>query len=191
MRPALLVVDLQRRFMETGSPDKLAGVGTLIARTNELIDFFHESRLPVVVIQTVHKADGSTWNLWMREHSPVHMIEGTWEVEQHRDVHMADTDVIIQKTRSSAFIRTQLESVLQGLSIDTVVIAGYSTNFCVGLTAIEAFERDFRVLLAGDAILGTNEERGNRMLNYLQNSFEIELIQSLHIKETISTEVAL
>jgi len=55
MRPALLVIDLQRWFLEIGPPEKLAAVESVIARTNELIDFFHERGLPIMHIQTVHK----------------------------------------------------------------------------------------------------------------------------------------
>ena len=54
MRPALLVIDLQRWFLEVGPPEKLTGVEDLIAGANTLIDFFHSERLPVVHVHTVH-----------------------------------------------------------------------------------------------------------------------------------------
>ena len=43
------------------------------------------------------------------------VTEGTWEADQHPEVHARATDVILTKTRSSAFIRTELED-LQPLS---------------------------------------------------------------------------
>jgi nicotinamidase-related amidase len=186
MRPALLVIDLQRWFLEVGSPEKLARVGALIANTNALIDFFRDRDLPVVRIQTVHKADGSTWNQWMKEHNAPRLIEGTWEVEEHPDVHRCDTDVVIRKTRHSAFIRTELEEVLRARAIDTVVLAGFSTDACVGLTTIEAYERDFKIMLAEDAILGTNQKEGSLMLDYLRNRFAIEPVPNARIMETVS-----
>lgn len=138
MVPALLVIDLQRWFLEVGPPEKLARVEKLISQVNALIDFFHERELPVVHIYTVHKADGSTWNQWMKEHNTPRLIEGTREAEEHPDVHRCETDVVIRKTRHSAFIRTELEDVLLARAIDTVVLAGFSTDACIGLTAIEA-----------------------------------------------------
>ena len=179
MRPALLVIDLQRWFLEVGSPEKLARVGALIANTNALIDFFRDRDLPVVRIQTVHKAGGSTWNQWMKEHNTPRLIEGTQEAEEHPDVHGSDTDVVIRKTRHSTFIRTELEDVLLARAIDTVVLAGFSTNACVGLTTIEAYERDFKILLAEDAILGTNQKEGSLMLDYLRNRFATSFRNSL------------
>ena len=191
MHPALLVIDLQRWFLEVGPPEKLAAAGDLIGNTNRLIDFFHERALPVVQIKTVHKADRSTWNQWMKEHDVARLIEGTQEAEPHPDVHTRETDIILCKTRHSAFIRTDLEQILRDRGVDTVVLAGYSTNLCVGLTAIEAWEHDFRILLAGDAILGTNPTEGQLMLDYLRNRFTIELDPNERIIEAISECVGL
>ena len=185
MRPALLVIDLQCWFLEVGPPEKLARVERLIAKSNELIDFFHEKKLPVVQVQTVHKADGSTWNQWMKEHNTGHLIEGTREADEHPDVHTCDTDVVIRKTRHSAFIRTELEETLRDRGVDRVVIAGFSTNACVGLTTIEAYERDFKTILAQDAILGTNQNEDSVMLDYLRNLLAIEPVPNATIMETM------
>ena len=191
MRPALLVIDLQRWYLERGHQEKLARVGTLIASTNDLIDFFHEKILPVVKVQNVHKEDGSTWNQFMRPHwtgEPIEgtVTEGTWEAERHPDAHSQDTDVVLTKTRSSAFIRTELEDLLREREVDTVVLAGYAINRCVGLTAIDAWERDFRVMLAGEAIIGTNVADGEVMWNYLSNTFGIEPLSNAEIKEHVT-----
>ena len=160
----------------------------LIAKTNELIDFFHEKRLPIVHVLTVHKADGSTRDLWMKRHDRSAMVEGTRDAEEHPEVHAFYTDVVITKTRHSAFIRTELESVLRKMHIDTVVLAGFSTNACVGLTAIEAYERDFDVIFAGDAILGCDRARGDAMLQVLKNEFAFEPQSNRAIMEEISAK---
>jgi len=190
MKAALLVIDLQRWFLEVGTPQKVAGVPRLIAKTNELIDFFHEKRLPIVHVLTVHKDDGSTRDLWMRRHDRSAMGEGTRDAEEHPKVHTFDTDVMITKTRHSAFIRTELESVLRKMHIDTLVLAGFSTNACVGLTAIEAYERDFDVIIAQDAILGCDQARGDLMLQVLKNEFAFEPQSNRAIMEEISAEAA-
>lgn len=189
MRPALLVIDLQRWFLEVGSPEKLACAETLIANTNALIDFFRDNDLMVIHILTVHKADRSTWNQWMKEHNTAHLIEGTWEAEEHPDIHRCEADLVVRKTRHSAFIRTELEDVLLAGEVDTVVLAGFSTNACVGLTTIDAYERDFKIMLAGDAILGTNQKEGSLMLDYLRNRFAIESVPNARIMETISGHI--
>jgi nicotinamidase-related amidase len=55
MKMALLVIDLQRWYLERGHLEKLSRVETLIAKTNALIDFFHKQRLPVVQVRLIHR----------------------------------------------------------------------------------------------------------------------------------------
>jgi nicotinamidase-related amidase len=193
MKTALLVIDLQRWYLERGHQEKLSRVGKLVTKTNELIDFFHKQSMPVVQVQIIHKADGSTWNQSMKPHwtgrpTEGSLTEGTWESELHPDVHTCDADVVLTKTRGSAFVRTELEDVLRERGIGTVVLAGYSTNRCVGLTAIDAWERDFRVMLAGEAILGTNSAEGDLMLDYLRRAFDIEVFSNAEIEECLSKQ---
>ena len=194
MMTALLVIDLQRWYLERGHQEKLARVGKLIDKTNELIDFFVKQSLPVVRIQIVHKADGSTWNQAMRPHWTGQLMEGTltegtWEAESHPELQRHPTDMIVTKTRASAFIRTDLEDLLRERRVDTVVLGGYAINRCVGLTAIDAWERDFRVMLAGEAILGTNVAEGDLMLDYLRRAFGIEPFSNADIKEDVTRQM--
>ena len=170
---ALVVIDLQRWFLEVGSKEKLDRVAKLIRHTNELIKHFEENNLPIIKVQTVHKADKSTWNLWALEHDVGRLIEGTKEAEYSPDVHVAKNEIIITKTRLSAFIRTNLENKLKDLKCHELVICGYSTDNCVGQTAIDAYEHDFKVMLAGDAILGTQMKYGKLMLESLERRFGI------------------
>jgi nicotinamidase-related amidase len=81
-----------------------------------------------------------------------------------------------------------LDNILRGLAVDTVVLTGFSTNRCVGLTAIEAWERDYSVILAGDAILGTNLADGELMLHYLRKAFQIEPVSNADVKTMVAGE---
>ena len=194
MTPALITIDLQRYYLEVGHEDKLARVGALIANTNDLMDCFHGHALPIVRIQLAHKADGSTWNQQMKPHWTGEALqgtltEGTWEAEPHPELDQHETDIVVTKTRGSAFLRTDLEDTLRALGVDTVVVAGFSTDRCVGLTAIDAWERDFKVILAGDAVLGTNPADGQLMLDYLEKAFAIEPVSNAEVKQVVDDEV--
>ena len=195
MTPALLTVDLQRYYLEVGHEDKLTRVHALIANTNDLIEWFHRYALPIIRIQVVHRTDGSTWNQQMKPHWTGDVLnatltEGTWEAEAHPDLVEHETDIVVIKTRSSAFVRTDLEDTLRALGVDTVVVAGFSTNRCVGLTALDAWERDFRVILAGDAILGINPLNGQLMLDYLKRVFAIEPVSNAEVKRRVEDGLA-
>lgn len=60
-------------------------------------------------------------------------------------------DAIISKTHFSAFARTGLAEQLHAQSVDTLVLAGLTTECCVASSAWDAFERDFHIFIASDA----------------------------------------
>lgn len=60
-------------------------------------------------------------------------------------------DVVVSKSHFSAFARTGLAEQLQAQGVDTLVLAGLTTECCVASSAWDAFERDFHVFIASDA----------------------------------------
>jgi ureidoacrylate peracid hydrolase len=58
---------------------------------------------------------------------------------------------VVTKTLFSAFTRTGLADYLRARSIDTVVLAGLTTECCVGSSAWAAFEEGFKVVVVADA----------------------------------------
>lgn len=63
----------------------------------------------------------------------------------------APGDRLIRKRRYSGFLGTDLEAQLRAGAIDTVVVCGMTTECCVSLTALDAFQRGFHVFVAADA----------------------------------------
>ena len=63
-------------------------------------------------------------------------------------------DLVVRgKKRYSSFHGTDLEFVLRSrLVADTLVLAGINTTTCVLCAAFEAANRDFRVIVAADAV---------------------------------------
>ncbi len=62
-----------------------------------------------------------------------------------------DGDLVIEKDRFNAFIRTNLEKELRDRFINLLVIAGLTTPVCVEGTVKGANERDFKVIVLEDA----------------------------------------
>jgi ureidoacrylate peracid hydrolase len=66
-------------------------------------------------------------------------------------------DVVIDKCRYDAFLGTNLELILDGLGIESVVCVGVATEVCVETTARSAFMRNFNVVVVSDAT-GTTDD---------------------------------
>src|SRR5438477_8264014 len=72
-------------------------------------------------------------------------------------------DLVVRgKKRYSAFYATDLDFLLRRLGIDTVILAGINTTTCVLCSAFEATNRDFRVVVAADAVDSIDGEEMHR-----------------------------
>ncbi len=69
----------------------------------------------------------------------------------------APGDVLVEKTRYSAFAGTDLAAALRARGIDTVVATGLTTDCCVDCTVRDAFHQDFHVFLVADACAAAEE----------------------------------
>ena len=71
--------------------------------------------------------------------------------------------MIRSKKRYSVFSPTDLECLLRRrLGADTVILAGVNTTSCVLCAAFEATNRDFRVVIASDAVDSMDGEEMHR-----------------------------
>jgi nicotinamidase-related amidase len=63
-------------------------------------------------------------------------------------------DIVVHgKKRYSSYHNTELEFVLRSrLDVDTVILAGINTNSCILCAAFDSTNRDFRVVVAHDAV---------------------------------------
>ena len=146
MNSALLILDMQNYFFRTA--EKRAIYSNLVASLNELILAFERTKnAGIFNIISLHKADRSTWSRNMLRHDTGCLLEGTEEAEIVRDLITSPKQVVIPKTRHSAFMRTDLEQRLRIDGVDRLVLAGVYTHGCVALSAIDAWSLDFELSL--------------------------------------------
>ena len=78
-------------------------------------------------------------------------IEGQVEHEIVEAVKPSDGEIVLNKVTMGGFGSTGIESRLRAMGITEIVTVGVSTNNCVGMTAMEASDRGFGVVLVSDA----------------------------------------
>jgi ureidoacrylate peracid hydrolase len=80
-------------------------------------------------------------------------------------------DIAMVRDRYSAFIATDLESLLRSRRIRTVIVTGLVTNICVSSTARDAFQRDFHTVTLSDCTAARTREHHEESLDTLAASF--------------------
>jgi nicotinamidase-related amidase len=68
----------------------------------------------------------------------------------HRDLKGFAGETTVEKQASDAFYGTELEATLREMAIDTLLIAGMQTEFCVDATCRSALSHGFDVVLLSD-----------------------------------------
>jgi len=154
---ALLVIDMQKFFLEPSSPSFTCGGQAVLPRIKKLIEIFRLYGRPVIYTKHVHNPDKSDAGImgWWWEGM---CLEGSPESEVHDDIVPLPGEKVISKHRYSAFYNTDLETVLRCQKIEDLIITGIMTNMCCESTARDAYYRDYRVFFAADATGSINEE---------------------------------
>jgi ureidoacrylate peracid hydrolase len=167
---ALLVIDMQRFFLDPGALAFTCGGLAVLPNVKRLIEAFRSEGLPVIFTRHVHRADGSDAGImgWWWDGM---CVEGTPESEIHPDITPLPGEKVIEKHRYSAFYNTDLETVLRCGKIEDLVICGVMTNMCCESTARDAYYRDYRVFFLADGTGSMTEEMQTASLLNLAYGF--------------------
>jgi ureidoacrylate peracid hydrolase len=156
-KAALLVIDMQRFFLDPASPTFTCGGLAILPTLKRLIDAFRVAGRPVIYTRHVHhpdRLDAGIMEWWWEGMC----LEGSPESEVHDDIVPLPNEKVILKHRYSAFYNTDLETVLRCLKIEDLVISGIMTNLCCESTARDAYYRDYKVFFLADGTGSINEE---------------------------------
>jgi ureidoacrylate peracid hydrolase len=153
-RTALIVVDMQIDFLAEGAPLEVTAGRVMIPQLKRTIDFCREREIPVIYTAHVHRRDGSDMGLFKHNAAIAGgnaLTEGEPGTAIYPEIAPRHHELVIKKHRFSGFYGTDLELVLRGLGVDTVVICGVTTENCCHGTARDAMFRDFKVIFLSDA----------------------------------------
>jgi nicotinamidase-related amidase len=156
-RSALLVIDMQRFFLDPASPSFTCGGLAILPNLKKLIQAYRSRKLPVIYTRHVHHPsllDAGIMGWWWQGMCK----EGSPESEVYDDIAPRRGEKEVLKHRYSSFYNTDLETVLRCMKVEDLVICGIMTNMCCESTARGAYYRDFRVFFLADATGSITEE---------------------------------
>ncbi|XGV95219.1 MAG: cysteine hydrolase family protein [Leptolyngbya sp. BL-A-14] len=167
---ALLVIDFQEDIFK-GEPLQTVGSADVLPKAKNVLSATRTAGLPIIHTKEVHRKEMVDFGRELDGTEPVHCLE-TWAgTDFHPDLSPQDGEFTITKRRYSAFFATDLDLLLRGLKIDTLVIMGTLTDVCVHYTTVDAHQHDYFVYVIEDCCMGSDREAHQAALNaikYLQ-----------------------
>jgi len=183
---ALLIIDMQNA---TGNRNM--GLGKILAEQGTFEDASYRfDRIDQVLIPNIAKlADAFrsvsakvvyiTYGANMPDASdvPAHIagivkatnnIAGQTEHEIVSELAPKADELVVNKTTQGAFRSTGIDSHLKAMGIRSVVCVGVSTNNCVAMTAMEACDAQYSVVMVSDGTGTDSEEMQQATLTMLQ-----------------------
>jgi nicotinamidase-related amidase len=127
---ALLVIDVQNGVV-AGAHERDA----VVANVGSLVDRARREGVPVVWVQ----------------HSDSGLARGSDEWQIVPELTREDAEPLVEKNYGDSFEDTNLESVLSGLGVGRLVVAGAQTDMCIRSTLHGAFARGYDATLVSDA----------------------------------------
>ncbi len=151
---AMIVVDMQNDFVAPGAPMQSPAGYAMLPNLKQALACCREHGIPVIYTAHVHRPGG--FDQGLLAHAPAigrgeALVAGSPGVAIFPEIAPHDDEIVITKHRFSAFYGTDLEIILRGLGVTTVVITGVTTENCCHATARDAFFRDFQVVFLADA----------------------------------------
>lgn len=179
MTQVLLVIDLQRDFIDRTSPLCVAGGAACLPRVQAAVYHARSTGIPVIWVLREHDPSGERPAAAAPAGGPLHQAPPHPPPPTGVDVELfrrhlyagpdpgpvtrgspgaalaiaaAPGELILVKTRFSAFFATPLDLILRRLGAERVVIAGVQTPNCIRSTAFDAVALDYpRVTVLAEA----------------------------------------
>ena len=163
----LVIIDMQRDFLEPGGFG--AALGNDVSRLRaavkpcrDVLDAARRTELMVIHTREGHRPDLSDApphkvkrgdpKTRIGAHGPMGRILVRGEVGHDiiPELYPVDGEPVIDKPGKGAFYQTDLELMLRNRAIDTLFVAGVTTEVCVNTTVREANDRGFRCIVLSD-----------------------------------------
>jgi maleamate amidohydrolase len=160
-----LVIDMQADFFGHQRLSLLRPA--LAAHTNTLTAMARDAAVPVVWVRQEFASDLSDASLEVRRNQTRVVIAGTPGAKLLPELNVHGSDHFVLKKRYSAFFGTNLDTLLEQMDCDQLIVAGVNTHACVRTTVVDAYQRDYDVILAKDCIDSLDREHHEVSWRYM------------------------
>ena len=166
---ALLIIDMQRDFVEPGGFGELLGNDVSLLRstiqpTKRVLEAARRAGVPVIHTREGHRADLSDappaklkrggLEVGIGDPGPMGriLVRGEYGHDIIPELYPIAGEPVIDKPGKGSFYDTDLALILKNRGIRTLIVCGVTTEVCVHTTVREANDRGFECLVLADCV---------------------------------------
>jgi nicotinamidase-related amidase len=168
---ALVVIDVINDMEFPGGDRLLAQARPMATRLAEL-----KRRAKAAAIPVIYANDN--FGRWQSDFSTL-VRHCTEDDVRGRPIAQAlrpePDDYFVLKPKHSAFFSTVLDTLLDYLGAETLILTGVTADICVLLTAADAFLRDLTVIVPADCVASVEPEHRGQALRYMARVLDADV----------------
>lgn len=150
---ALIIIDMQNDFVDPKGVLCVAGAKSTIPAIADMADYARSKEDWIVIyIVREHQTNGLDVDQprvpLFTDGKPGYCVPGTWGGAIVDGLEVKEGDLVVAKTRNSAFFQTPLDNILRRLGVKTCVLAGTQYPNCVRGTANDAMSLNYETICA-------------------------------------------
>src|SRR3954454_3017392 len=166
-RCALVIIDMQRDFLEPGGFGEALGndvsqLRKIVGHLRQLLGAARDARLTVIHTREGHRPDMTDAprakvergapSMRIGDRGPMGriLIRGEPGHDIIPELYPLAGEPVLDKPGKGAFYQTDLDLMLRNRGVETLLVCGVTTEVCVHTTVREANDRGFRCIVLGD-----------------------------------------
>lgn len=177
---AMIIVDVQNDFFSDAKMAKEKN--RLVKKINELTQICRSNNIHIIWVRQEFKKDLSDAYLGVRKNKIRITIEGEPGSELLPKLKVENSDNHVIKKRYSAFFNTGLLELLKRKKVETLIIAGTKTHSCVRMTAVDAYQNDYNVIIATDCLANVGDTHDDITIKFLSKHMAITMTNKEIVK---------
>src|SRR4030067_2916465 len=146
MKPALLIVDMQRDFVDYINSKRK--INELVININLLRKAFRKRKLPIIYLKFINNPN----NKHVKRAGWDYCIKGSRGSEIITELKPQKGELIFEKSENSAFYCPSFKKRLKELQVDTLVLTGIQTHICILSTANDGYANNYDVIVLKDCV---------------------------------------
>lgn len=199
-RTALLVVDMQRGFLDPGEAMEVPPARDVVPTIQALLGAFRARDLPVAFTEFTYSPSVPLLVGQLHpEHRPAppgaargfgrpssSCLEGDPSARTVDALAPQPGEPVIRKRWYDGFAGTELDGALRARAVTTLVVTGTMTDICVLATVVGAFNREYRITVVEDGVATLWPEIQRATLDIVGRAFG-RVVSSKQVLDTLST----